>query len=116
MLDIGYDRYNCISSANRWYDSGLDITEIKQHSSVLHPPTKYLRDKMLTQKFGFEPNKLYEINFSNAKTVEDNNLNFYVNKKKSTGKIDMVAATINAMYFWEKIHADGETVYSFEVL
>lgn len=116
VLDIGYDRYNCISSANRWYDSGLDITEIKQHSSVLHPPTKYLRDKMLTQKFGFEPNKLYEINFSNAKTVEDNNLNFYVNKKKSTGKIDMVAATINAMYFWEKIHADGETDYSFEIL
>lgn len=116
VLDIGYDRFNCVSSANRWYDEGeLEVTEIKQHSSVLHAPTKFLRDKMLTGGFAFDKNKLLEINFSNAKTVEDNNLNFYINKKKSNGKIDMVAALINAMYFWEKIHAEGEEEYSFSV-
>ena len=117
ILDIGYDRYNCVSSANRWYDEGhLEVTEIRQHSSTLHPPTKFLRDKILTENFAYEANKLLEINFANAKTVEDNNLNFYINKKKSNGKIDMVAALINAMYFWEKIHAEGEEEYSFSIL
>ena len=116
ILDIGYDRYNCVSSANRWDDAGIQVTEIKQHSSVLHPPTKFLKEKILTERFAFDDNKLLEINFSNAKTVEDNNLNFYINKKKSNGKIDMVAALINAMYFWQKIHADGEESYSFSIL
>lgn len=117
ILDIGYDRYNCVSSANRWYEEGmLEVTEIKQHSSVLHPPTKFLREKILTEHFAYEKNKLLEINFANAKTVEDNNLNFYINKKKSNGKIDMIAALINAMYFWEKLHAEGEEQYSFACL
>lgn len=116
ILDIGYDRYNCVSSANRWYyEAGLDVTEIKQHSSILHPPTKFLREKILTQNFAYEKNQLLEINFSNARTVEDNNLNFYINKKKSNGKIDMVAALINAMYFWEKKHSEQEKKYSFAV-
>ena len=35
---------------------------------------------------------------------------------ESNGKIDMVAALINAMYFWQKIHADGEESYSFSIL
>lgn len=116
VLDIGYDKYNCVSSANRWYDEGgLEVTEIKQHSSVLHPPTKFLREQILTEHFAYEKNKLLEINFSNARTVEDNNLNFYINKKKSNGKIDMVAALINAMFFWEKRHSEGEQTYSFAV-
>ena len=38
----------------------------------------------------------------NAKCVYDTNMNRYVNKKKSNGKIDIVAATINAMYLLEQ--------------
>lgn len=117
IVDIGYDRYNCVSSANRWYDEGgLEVTEIKQHSSVLHPPTKFLREQILTQKFAYDTNRLLEINFTNARTVEDNNLNFYINKKKSNGKIDMVAALINSMYFWEKLHSESEKSYSYAIL
>lgn len=98
---IGYDRWNAISSANRWYDSGLNVTEIKQHSSVVHPATKLLKESILNEKFAYETNKLFEINVSNAREIKDNNLNSYVNKKKSTGKIDMLAATINAMVLWK---------------
>lgn len=111
ILDIGYDRYNCISSANRWYNAGYPVTEIKQHSSVLHPATKFLKENVLKEKFAYEENKLLEINFSNAKEVLDNNLNGYCNKKRSSGKIDMVAATINAMVFWEKEFSEGGNVY-----
>lgn len=86
VMDIGYDRYNCISSANRWYREGMQVTEIKQHSSVLHPATKYLKECILRKFFAYEENQLLEINFANAKEVLDTNLNGYVNKKKSTGK------------------------------
>lgn len=98
---IGYDKWNAISSMNRISDEGnYDVIEIKQHSSVLHMPTKKLKEYILEEKVGYEQNRLLEINFANAKEVYDNNLNSYVNKKKSSGKIDMVAATINAMTLW----------------
>lgn len=111
ILDIGYDRYNCVASANRWYTAGYQVTEIKQHSSVLHPATKFLKENILQGKFGYEKNKLLELNFSNARMVLDTNLNGYINKKKSTGKIDMVAALINAMVFWEKELSEGRNIY-----
>lgn len=111
VLDIGYDRYNCISSANRWYREGMEVTEIKQHSSVLHPATKFLKECILKTKFGYEENQLLEINFANAREVKDTNLNGYLNKKKSNGKIDMVAALVNAMVFWEKEFAGNISVY-----
>ena len=114
ILDIGYDRYNCVSTANKLYSLGYNVTEIRQHSAVLHPATKFLKEKILTQAFAYEENKLLEINFSNAREVKDTNLNGYINKRKSNGKIDMVAALINAMVFWEKEFAEGKNVYETE--
>lgn len=111
ILDIGYDRFNCIASANYWDARGLEVTEIKQHSSVLHAPTKFLKESVLQGGFAYEENKLLELNFSNAKIILDTNLNGYINKKKSNGKIDMVAALINAMVFWEKEFSGQVNVY-----
>lgn len=102
IMGIGFDRYNCLSTAQKLESSGYETTEIKQHSSVLHSPTKLLEELVLTQQFGYESNRLLEINFANARCLYDTNLNRYVNKRKSTGKIDMVASLINAMYLLEK--------------
>ena len=41
---------------------------------------------------------MLEINFTNARCTKDTNLNLYVNKKKSEGKVDMVVSLINALY------------------
>ena len=102
IVGIGFDRYNGLSTAQKLETNGYETTEIKQHSSVLHSPTKLLEELVLTQHFGYESNRLLEINFANARCLYDTNLNRYVNKKKSTGKIDMVASLINAMYLLEK--------------
>ena len=102
IMGIGFDRYNCLSTAQKLETNGYETTEIKQHSSVLHSPTKLLEELVFTQQFGYESNRLLEINFANARCLYDTNLNRYVNKKKSTGKIDMVASLINAMYLLEK--------------
>lgn len=108
---IGYDRWNAMSSVNKWDNAGLNTVEIKQHSSHLHPPTKLLKEVILNEKFQYEANQLFEINVANAREVLDTNLNGYVNKKKSTGKIDMLAATINSMYLWNLELLEGKSVY-----
>jgi phage terminase large subunit-like protein len=102
VMGVGYDRYNCLSTAQKLEKEGLKTVEVKQHSSVLHPATKLLREKILNREFFYTPNDLLEINFQNAKAVENNNKDIYINKKKSTGKVDMVAALINAVYLLQQ--------------
>lgn len=99
---IGYDRWNALSSAQKLENAGYNTVEIKQHSSVLHSPTKLLKEKILKGQFKYEDNKLLEINFQNAKCVYDTNNNLYVSKKKSNGKVDMVVSLINAVYLLEQ--------------
>ena len=99
VVSIGFDRYNAISSAQKWEkDYHLQTVEIKQHSSVLHPATKFLSEKIEDGNWKYEKNDLLLINFSNARCTYDTNENRFVNKKKSTGKVDMVVSLINATY------------------
>ncbi|MCA9326863.1 terminase, partial [Candidatus Saccharibacteria bacterium] len=68
----------------------------KQTSAILHPATKYLDERIRNGEFRYEKNTLLEINFQNARCTYDTNMNRYVHKKKSNGKVDMVVALINA--------------------
>lgn len=99
---IGYDRWNALSTAQKLEKAGYNMVEIRQHSSVLHPPTKRLKESILSKHFRYTENRLLEINFQNARCVYDSNRNLYVNKKKSRGKVDMVVSLINAMYLVEQ--------------
>lgn len=99
---VGYDRYNAMSTAQKLEAEGITTIEVKQHSSVLHSPTKLLEEKILSGQFAYTSNPLYEINFLNARCTYDTNKNKYVNKKRSKGKIDMVVSTIIAVYLAEQ--------------
>ena len=101
IVSIGFDRYNAMSSAQKW-EAKYETVEIKQHSSVLHPATKLLYEKIMNGDFVYTENKLLEINFQNARCTFDTNMNRYVNKKKSNGKVDMVVSLINAMYLLQQ--------------
>lgn len=100
IRQLGFDRYNAISTVQKLEssDEPIECVEIKQHSSVLHRPTKLLKEYILEQDFQYVENQMIEINFQNARCTEDTNLNKYVNKKKSSGKVDMVVSVINAMF------------------
>ena len=76
--------------------------EVEQHSRTLHAPTKLLKECILNHQFLYKANELYEINYQNAKCTEDTNKNKYVNKKRSAGKVDMVVATIIAVYIMQQ--------------
>ena len=99
---IGYDRWNALSTAQKLERAGYNLVEIRQHSSVLHPPTKLLKEKILAKEFKYENNTLLEINFQNARCTYDTNKNMYVHKKKSTGKVDMVVSMLNAIYLLQQ--------------
>ncbi len=99
---IGYDRWNALSTAQKLERAGYNMVEVRQHSSVLHPPTKLLKEKILAKEFEYTNNKLLEINFQNARCTYDTNKNQYVNKKKSNGKVDMVVSLINAVYLLQQ--------------
>lgn len=113
---IGYDRWNALSTAQKLEREGYQLVEIKQHSSVLHPPTKLLREKILNGEFGYTRNKLYEINFQNARCTYDTNKNMFVNKKKSTGKVDMVVSTLNAVYLLQQDNLFGNDDFVVQVI
>lgn len=109
IVQLGYDRYNAISTVQKLEAAGIECVEIRQHSSVLHSPTKLLREKILTGEFVYDENLMLEINFQNARCAEDTNLNKYVSKKKSAGKVDMVVSLINGVYLCEQ-----ELLYGYD--
>ena len=113
---IGYDRWNALSTAQKLERAGYNMVEVRQHSSVLHSPTKRLKESILSHKFQYEVNPLLEINFQNAKCVYDTNKNTYISKKKSRGKIDMIVAIINSVYLVEQDYFLGQADFTIQVL
>ena len=113
---IGFDRWNALSSAQKLERSGYNMVEVRQHSSVLHPPTKRLKEMILSGNFAYTENPLLEVNFLNAKCVLDTNKNQYVSKKRSNGKVDMVVSLINAMYLLEQDYFLNQTDFSIQVI
>ena len=51
IVQCGYDRWNALSTVQKLEAAGIECVEIKQHSSVLHSPTKLLREKILSREF-----------------------------------------------------------------
>jgi len=116
IVQIGYDRWNAISSIQKFEAAGYECVEVKQHSSVLHMPTKLLKEMILRKLFRYETNRLLEINFQNARCTEDTNLNKYVNKKKSAGKVDLVVALIISVYLLQQETLFGTDDFAVQVL
>ena len=102
IIQIGYDKWNALSSVQKFEKAGYECVEIKQHSSVLHMPTKWLKECILSERFFYDENLMLEINFQNARCTEDTNRNKYVNKKKSVDKVDQVVGNINSTYLIEQ--------------
>ena len=114
---VGYDRYNAMSTAQKLEANEITAIEVRQHSSVLHAPTKLLKEKILNGEVEYTDNPLYEINYLNAKCTYDTNQNIYVNKKKSTGKVDMVVSTIIGVYLAQQDYFLGDSGgFTFQVL
>lgn len=113
---VGFDRWNALSSAQKLEKAGMNMVEIRQHSSILHPPTKFLKEAILSEKFKYTKNTLLEINFQNARCSYDTNRNLYVHKKKSKGKVDMVVSLINAVYLLQQDQFLNQMDFTIQVI
>ena len=117
IIQLGYDRYNALSTVQKleYEDDPIECVEIKQHSSVLHRPTKLLYESILSRSFVYSENLMLETNFQNARCTEDTNLNKYVNKKKSAGKVDMVVSLINATFLLQINVLDQQEAWGCQI-
>ena len=101
LMQLGYDRRNALATVQRLEaaEDPIECVEIRQHSSVLSPAVKLFKEYVLNgQAADDEDNQLLEINVRNSRCTKDTNLNPYVNKKRSAGKVDLVMATLDAVY------------------
>lgn len=98
IVNLGYDPWHATASMQRLSADGLQCTMVTQHSRVLCEPTKYLAEEIQEHRCILDRNLFLEVNFANAKTKTDNNMNKSVHKKSSHNKVDLVVALINAIY------------------
>ncbi len=78
-------------------DEGEEVIEIRQGARTLSEPTKDFRDMVLVNRIMHDGNPVLAWAISNAIAEEvDKNENIMLNKRKSKGRIDPIAATINA--------------------
>lgn len=116
IVQIGYDKWNALSSVQKFEKEGYTCVEIRQHSSVLHSPTKWLKECILSGRYVYDENLMLEINFQNARCTEDTNKNKYVNKKKSSEKVDQVVGNINSTYLIEQELMFGDSDFVVQVI
>ena len=102
VIQFGYDIRNARSIAQKLENEGMVTVEVQQHSRILHAPIKLLKEYILRGKFQYRENELLKINFVNCRETKDTNLNKYLNKKKSVGKIDMVMSIVDALYLLQE--------------
>lgn len=112
IIQLGYDRRNALSSAQKWDDNGIDTVEIKQHSSLLSPVIKWLHELLLQGKIKWYNNKLFDGEFINCRAKRDANKGWYLDKKASAGKIDMVFALVDSLYLLQQelLNDDGRWI------
>lgn len=113
---IGYDKWNAAATVQRLSNYGYQVIEVRQNAFGLYEGTKLLKEQILQTKFAYEENDLLKENFLNARMVVNAQLAYYLNKKQSDGKIDMVAALCNSTVLWNQDIVDGNsTIMSYVI-
>lgn len=97
VVGVAYDRWNFLSSATKLEAKGLRMIDTPMHSKVLSPIYKLLEEKVLNKEICFLENGLLLDNFANCRCKYSENMDKYITKKSSNGKIDMVISLALAL-------------------
>lgn len=109
VIQLGYDVRNANRSIEQWEDNNIECVQVIQFSRVLHAPIKWLHECLLSKKIKYYGNKLLDIELMNCRAKRDTNMGWYLDKKASTGKIDMVFALVDALYLLQQELLQGDT-------
>lgn len=99
---IGFDPWNSLRSAQEMINAGQTVVMVQQVNKILSPAVKLFGELVESKKLGYEENQLFEINVDNARCMTDSQDNRYIHKKKSSGKIDMIASLLNAIHLYQQ--------------
>ena len=80
------------------------------------PPTQFLKAQILNRRFEYEENPLLEINFHNSRCIYTRTMGARLDKKVSTGKIDMVMALVYAVMGVMKLNETMPKVTTGDVI
>lgn len=119
IQEICFDPYNATHFANDMMNDGYTCIEVRQGVKTLSEPTKMFRELVISGRVVHDGSPLLKWCLANAVTETDSNENIKLSKRNAsdTKRIDLIAATINAMVRLPALIENGESVYdSREVL
>ena len=105
------DKYNATATLQNFEYMGFKTIFQEQSSTKIGVGVKKLQESILEERFAYEFNPLLELNMRNAMCLLDRFNNLYIDKKKSTGKIDIVDAIVNCMCKFAEDEAKIKMVY-----
>jgi phage terminase large subunit-like protein len=113
IVEVGYDPWNCLQLAIRLQSQGLNVIEIRQGFGTLNAPSKELEKLVVTGDLAHDGHRVLDWMAGNVATESDAAGNIKPSKKKSTEKIDGIAAIVTALAraLVDTGEGDGKSVY-----
>jgi len=97
VREIGFDPWNAAGIQTDLTDDGFLMVELRQGFATLSPPTKELETLVLDRRLQHGANPVLTWNARNARVRTDPNENLMICRRRSTEKIDGLAALIFAL-------------------
>ena len=97
FLEVRFDPYGSESLRQSLDEKGLYLVECKQSYPVMSPPTGFLERLILDKKVRHNNQPVLNWCLGNTAVRRNNNEEIMVDKRRSTGRIDGVVATILAL-------------------
>lgn len=97
VQEVAFDPFNATQMAIRLGECGMRCVEVPQRIGRLSEPAKELEAMILRRKIAHDHNPVLEWMVGNVAVWQDKNGNYMPHKGKSTGRIDGVAALMNAL-------------------
>lgn len=113
VQEICFDPYNATHFANDMMNDGYTCIEVRQGVKTLSEPTKMFRELIISGRLVHDGSPLLKWCLANAVTETDSNENIKLSKRNATDtkRIDLLAATINAMVRLPALIENGSSVY-----
>ena len=116
ILGLTYDGYAANYINQHLVAAGYTTYRAQYGDSAMTPPTQFLKAQILNRRFEYEENPLLEINFHNSRCIYTRTMGARLDKKVSTGKIDMVMALVYAVMGVMKLNETTQKVTTGDVI
>lgn len=111
LQEVGCDPWNATTLLSKLNDIGIVATEVRQGYKTLSESSKTLEALIVSQRLQHDKNPVMRWNISNVAIDSDPTGNIKPSKKRSSEKIDGVAALVNALAV-RSMHSDQPFIYN----